>query len=181
MTQFLQNRWAQLATACMLSAALGAVVVIVVSAGGTSASGSVGDRVFLTSGGTVQASGNHARIGILDDQIAMEVELPLSAAEAVAAGWKDPVYCSSGRGRYFQKDPAGEGQPYVLMFSHDDELIGMYQYSRAEMPLPWRRQDQLLGGGGLTLIDFEHWSLIVYFQDPTLACGAGRTGGLAAH
>ena len=57
------------------------------------------------------------------------------------------------------------------MYNIDDELIGFYQYSRLEMPSPWAQMDELKGGGGLTIIDFEHWGLLVYFQDPLRACG----------
>ena len=36
---------------------------------------------------------------------------------------------------------------------------------------PWDQMDSLTGGGGLTLIDFPHWGLFVYFQDSVRACG----------
>ena len=142
--------------------------------GGDSSATSVGDRVFLTSGGTIQESGHMAGvIGKLKSQITVDMSLPLTAAEAVADGWTDPIFCSPGRGRYFQKGPAGEGEPFFLMYNGADELIGMYQFTRSETPTPWKRLDELRGGGGLTIIDFEHWGLLVYFQDPTRACGAG--------
>ena len=62
------------------------------------------------------------------------------------------------------------------MYNADDELIGMYLFSKSEMPVPWHRWDELKGGGGLTLIDFEHWSLVVFLQDATRACGGGLKG-----
>ncbi len=52
----------------------------------------------------------------------------------------------------------------------------MYQFSKSEMPTPWKRLDELRGGEGLTLIDFGHRGLLVYFQDPTRACGSGIAG-----
>ena len=101
---------------------------------------------------------------------ATDITLPFTAAEAVAAGWTDPILCSVGRGRYFQKDPVGEGNPYFLMYDNEDQLIGIYQFVEHEMPPPWEWQDSLDGAGGLTIIDYEHWGLFVYFQDATRAC-----------
>ena len=124
--------------------------------GGDSSATSVGDRVFLTSGGTIQESGHMAGvIGKLKSQITVDMSLPLTAAEAVADGWTDPIFCSPGRGRYFQKGPAGEGEPFFLMYNGADELIGMYQFTRSETPTPWKRLDELRGGGGLTIIELR--------------------------
>lgn len=109
------------------------------------------------------------------------IDLPITAAEAVVGGWKDPVLCSIGRGRFFQKGLVGEGEPYFLMYDAVDRLIGIYQYSEFEMPPPWEKHDQLSGGGGLTIIDYPHWSLVIYFRDPVKACkteeGAGVLSG----
>ena len=105
-----------------------------------------------------------------------EIELPLTATEAVLAGWKDPVLCRVGRGRYFQKGDVAEVEPYFLMYNSEDDLIGIYQFSEFEMPLPWERMDSLKGGGGLTIIDYPHWGLFVYFQDSTRACGTTEAG-----
>ena len=143
---------------------------------GDSTGGATSDRVFLTSGGSIQAAGD-AGSPSFSIETAVETDLPGTAPHAIATGWKDPVYCATGRGRFFQKSPAGEGEPFFLLYNRADELIGLYLYSRSEMPPPWVRHDELLGGGGLKLIDFDHWSLLVYFQDSTLACGSGRLGG----
>ena len=178
MAGLVHNRWVRLASGYVVSAVLLAVfVVFLASAGDSSSATSVGDRVFLTSGGTVHISGHVGWIGRLDSQIPVEMTLPLTTAEAVADGWTDPIFCSSGRGRYFQKGPAGEGEPFFLMYNAEDQLIGMYQFSKYEMPSPWKRLDELRGGGGLSLINFEHWGLLVYNQDPTRACGVLERGG----
>ena len=173
MAALVQKRWVQEASGYVVAAVLVAVMVVLLASPGDSSATSVGDRFFLTSGGTVHLSGQGAvsYVGILKSQIPVEMSLPLTAAEAVTAGWTDPIFCSVGRGRYFQKGPAGEGEPFFLMYNADDELIGMYMFSKAEAPIPWKRLDELRGGGGLTLIDFEHWGLIVYFQDASRACG----------
>ncbi len=194
MAGLVQNRWVQLASGYALAAVLLAVIVVLLASAEDSSATWVGDRVFLTSGGTItfgySISGRYSlarsaskeyKDGRPKSQITVDMSLPLTAAEAVAAGWTDPIFCSSGRGRYFQKGPAGEGEPFFLMYNGDDQLIGMYQFSKSEMPTPWKRLDELRGGGGLTLLDFEHWGLIVFFQDPTRACGVGLTGPRQGH
>ena len=55
------------------------------------------------------------------------------------------------------------------MYSSEDELIGIYLISEAEMPIPVKRTQEILGGAG-PIIDYEHWGLFVYFRDPTRAC-----------
>ena len=179
MAGLVQNRLVRLASGYVVSAVLLAVIVVLLASGGGSSSAtSVGDRVFITSGGSIQLSGHAAYVrgqglGKLKSQITVDMDLPLTAAAAVADGWIDPIFCSAGRGRYFQTGPAGENEPFFLMYNGDDQLMGMYLFSTSEMPSPWKRLDDLRGGGGLTLIDFEHWGLLVYNQDPTRACGTG--------
>ena len=174
MASLVQNKMVQAASGYVVAVVLIAVIgVLLVSEGGDSSGTSVGDRVFLTSGGTVQLSGHGAWIGRLDSQIPVEMSLPLTTAAAVAEGWTDPVFCSAGRGRYFKNGPAGEGEPFFLMYNGDNQLIGMYQFSKSEMPTPWKRLDELRGGGSQVLIDFEHWGLFLYNRDPTRACGSG--------
>ena len=95
-------------------------------------------------------------------------ELPLTAAEAVAVGWNDPLLCDQGRGKYFQK-VASEGFPYTLMYSSENELIGIYLISDTEKPDPWELTEEIKGGAG-PIIDYEHWGLFIYFRDPTRAC-----------
>ena len=178
MAGLVQNRWVQLASGYVVAAVAIAVIVVLLASGGDPSATSVGDRVFLTSGGTIVTTGKFhgdpgGGSGRLRSQLTVDMSLPLTAAEAVADGWTDPIFCSSGRGRYFQKGPAGEGEPFFLMYNGADELIGMYLFSKSEMPTPWKRWDDLQGGGGITLIDFEHWSLVVFLQDATRACGVG--------
>ena len=177
MAGLVQKRWAQVASGYLVAAVAIAVIVVMALAGDSSATW-VGDRVFLTSGGTVQLPYDHRATelggsGKLRSLFTVDMDLPLAVSDAVADGWTDPIFCSSGRGRYFHKGPAGEGEPFFLMYNSDDQLIGMYLFSKSEMPTPWKRLDELKGGGGLTIIDFEHWSLVVFFQDPTRACGVG--------
>ena len=147
-------------------AAMGAVVMFLVFSWEPSVT-SVGDRVVLTSGGTIdQAPRSDSALTSGQEEI---LHLPLTAAEAVAAGWKNPVLCSAGRGRYFQKGTPDEGEPYFLLYNDQDELIGIYQFSETEMPPPWKRYDELRGAGSLLLLE-EHWSLLVFFRDWIRAC-----------
>ena len=93
---------------------LGAAAMLFVAASGSENIG-VGP-VILDSGGTIYRSGRD--IGATGQGTAyredISEELPLTAAEAVTAGWEDPVLCSGGRGRYFRK--VGDQQvPYFLM------------------------------------------------------------------
>lgn len=125
--------------------------------------------VAFRTGGGVQARGENERDVALGQDFALA--LPMTASEAVAAGWKDPELCRIGRGRYFYKGVAGEGDPYFLMFNDKDRLIGVYQFSEMEMPAPWEQMESLTGGGGQVIVDFEHWGLFLYFQDSTRACG----------
>ena len=37
------------------------------------------------------------------------------------------------------------------------------------MPILWKRTEEILEGAG-QIIDYEHWGLFIYFQDPTRAC-----------
>ena len=166
MPTVLRNQWFRLGAASTLAALLGAAIAVAIVLGALSGP-SAGDHVSLTSGGNVGASirANIPAIGV------PSLELPLTAAEAVAAGWEDPILCSVGRGRYFQKAPDAADDPFFLMFNSEDELIGIYLVSKNEMPSPpWRRVDELKGAGSKTIIDAAHWSLIVYFRDPARAC-----------
>ena len=61
------------------------------------------------------------------------------------------------------------------MYNGRDQLMGVYLYTVNEMPDPWKRMDKLLGGGGLPVVEFEHWGMYVFSLDPTRACGAGLT------
>ena len=153
------KRWFQLALGAVVMAVIGAVIGLIVSPGDSGTS--LGDRVIITTG-----SGS-----IITE------ELPLTATEATSAGWTDLVRCYKGKGRYFEKTDA-QGQPgtYMLMYNNDNELIGVYIVSTVEMVIPpWERMEE--GLIGVTSYEFPHWSLPVYFKDPTLACGPAVAGG----
>ena len=140
-------------------AVIGAIIGLIFSPGGSG--DSLGDRVIITTG-----SGS-----IITE------ELPLTAAEATAAGWKSQVSCLKGKGRYFEKmDAQGQPGPYMLMYNTDNEMIGVYIISTVEMATPpWEHMtDGLIG---VADYEFPHWSLPVYFKDPTLACGPAEVGG----
>ena len=165
MVQLLRNQWIRTALVVVVMAVLAAALAAAVASRSDSAP-SVGDRVMLTTGGSVATD----RWLVPGDKRWSE-ELPLTAAEAVAAGWTDPILCSTGRGRYFRRSQEGEDVPYFLMYNNVDELISIYHYSEQEMPPPWERLSELRGGAGVAVLD-QHWGLFVYFQDPIQACAA---------
>ena len=173
-----RTRWFRISVAAFLVGVIVGIVIAISVVPGVLVSGSTPDRPMLTSGGTnLITSWSEVPWGFEDPM----VDLPQTAAEAVAAGWKDPILCAVGRGRYFQKDPGGEDVPYFLMYDGRDELLGVYLLSETEMPAPWQRLDELLGGGSLPVIDHEHWGLFVYFKDPARACTkAERQGNLTS-
>ena len=170
------NRWIQLAAIGVVMALLGLIVSVMMFS--ADSSGPTLGPVKLITGGTARATGSSFLGSSSSIQRAgdiVEEELPLTAAEAVAAGWKDPILCSTGRGRYFQKT-GGEEVPYLLMYDAADQLTGMYMVSETEMPAPWERTEEILGGAG-PVIDYEHWGLFIYFRDPTQACEITQGSG----
>ena len=195
MTKLMFNRWFQVGATGIFAAVVGVLVGVLIAesetvssvkeVAGTVATGEfsedtvyVGPVVFTTGPSIpriIDEYGGRPRAS----RDATDVTMPFTAAEAVAAGWKDPILCSPGRGRYFQKGLAGEGEPHFLMYNTADQLIGVYLFSEAEMPPPWERWDSLVDIG-LTLIDFEHWGLFVYFQDASRACFTGEGAGVGA-
>ena len=105
-----------------------------------------GDRIVVTTGAKGAAA-----------------DLPITAAAAVEAGWKDLVRCFRGKGRYFEHiDAEGNLNPFVLAYNNEDELIGVYLTSKIEMPAPWEYKPN--GLLGVTNYEFEHWSLPVYLR-----------------
>jgi hypothetical protein len=153
----LQDRRVQYALGAIAMAVLGAVVALILSPGESESA--LGDRVVVTTGAGSTVSS----------------DLPLTASDARTAGWRDLVTCYKGKGRYFEHtDAQGNPDPFVLMFNADNELIGVYLTSKVEMPGPWEHVPT--GLEGVASYQFEHWSLPVYFKDPTLACGETAAG-----
>jgi hypothetical protein len=153
----------------MLAVGIG-IGFVAFSALGEQEVAAIGDAVSLTSGGTVKRAGRYVDAGrIPGAEHRVTEDMPLTATQAVADGWRDSGACVEGRGRYFQKGGPDEGPPYLLMYSSLDELIGIYQVSTVEMPSPWQQQESLQGAGA-TLVSIPHWSLLVYFKNPARAC-----------
>ena len=78
------------------------------------------------------------------------------------------------------RQPPGDGEGYWIgapgaMYDAQDELIGIYHISVAEMPPPWELTKEIYGGAG-PVIEYEHWGLFFYFQDPTRACETQGSG-----
>jgi hypothetical protein len=118
--------------------------------GGNSSVISVGDRIILA--GNPQTD---------------KLSIPLSTANATASGWIDPILCAAGRGRYFTKP---DSTNLIILYNNQENVMGFYISSDVEMPEPWKKIDALKGGGGLELIDKEHWGLYAFFNDSLKAC-----------
>lgn len=149
MNPIVNNRWIQLVVACAVTALLAVVVgTIAGSSGGETVATPFGP-VKLTTGGAVRRTGE-GWIGqtqnLKGERPVVELELPLTGTEAVAAGWKDPVLCSEGRGKYFQK--VAQDVPYILMYNLADDIIGIYHISMAEMPDACRVRDSRCNASG---------------------------------
>lgn len=176
----LLNRWFQLGAAIAITAVAGVMIGVVVAesetvtsvkdVAGSVATGAFTDDsqflgpVILTTGASITKCREGAVVSCQDavSTTDKDILMPLTSVEAIAAGWEDPILCSAGRGRYFQKGDVGYGEPYFLMYNYLDQLIGIYYFSEGEMPHPWEYQEFLKGAGGLVIIDFEHWGLVKF-------------------
>ena len=45
------------------------------------------------------------------------------------------------------------------MHNNAHDLIGVYLFSKTEMPTPWHRLDELRAGGNAPLVDYERWGV----------------------
>ena len=165
---YLRERFVQIG---ILGIVLGIVIGILIPMfiGGDGSSSSIGDRLLLT--GNPQTAG---------------LNIPISTAGASADGWVDPMLCAPGRGRYFTKDDSAN---LVVLYNNAETVTGVYLRSDGEMPEPWKKTDALKGGGGMEIINQEHWGLYAFFNDPIKACqrpdsdtvGTGGTGYSGGH
>ena len=114
------------------------------------------------------------------------LNIPLSTIDASAEGWVDPMLCAPGRGRYFTRDDYAN---LLVLYNNAETVAGVYLRSDIEMPAPWKKTDALKGGGGIEIINQEHWGLYAFFNDPIQACqrpdsdtvGTGGTGYSGGH
>ena len=111
---------------------------------------SVGDRIILAGNPKID-----------------EISIPLSTVNATESGWIDPILCAAGRGRYFTKPDSSN---LIILYNNQEDVMGIYISSDVEMSKPWKKIDSLKGGGGLELIDKEHWGLYAFFNDSLKAC-----------
>ena len=75
--------------------------------------------------------------------------------------------CAPGRGRYFTKEDSAN---LVVLYNNAETISGVYLRSDSEMPAPWKKTGALKGGGGIEIINQEHWGLYTFFNDPIQAC-----------
>ena len=93
------------------------------------------------------------------------VILPATTELAVTEGWTGQRLCLPGRGKFATK----ETTPYILTYNTAGQLTSIYLISKDEMPLPWRQGDNLVASG-TELIDYQHWNLLVHFDNPLSSC-----------
>ncbi len=139
----------------LLVLSVGAVLLFTVLAACTppppiseAAAPSIGDRLIVTEGS-------------FDN-------LPLTAAEAEAAGWIDTGECVPNMGRHFLQMMGEQPGPVVLLYNPAGDLIGVELESLSEQPAPpWEHLE-----GGHPGMEFEHWTIHFWFDDPANACAA---------
>ena len=106
--------------------------------------------------------------------------IPLTDAGAIAEGWIDPFRCVATKdarprrtpGRFFRLGPGSEMPPYLLLYTADGPLLGIYFFSEAEMPPPW--EHDLDGLIEVENMNFEQWGLHLQVRDRFEACGPIR-------
>ena len=93
------------------------------------------------------------------------VILPTTTELAVAEGWEGQGLCLPGRGHFAAK----ENTPYILSYNTAGQLTSIYLISNDEMPIPWRIGENLMASG-TELVDYQHWNILVHFDNPLSAC-----------
>ena len=101
--------------------------------------------------------------------------LPLLVDQAANNNWERFVLCIAGRGEYL----ANADKPYLLNYSSAGELSSIYFISTVEQPEPWKYAEDLTPNE-MNLVDYEHWSFIIHFQDPLNFCKSGERDRAAA-
>jgi hypothetical protein len=95
-------------------------------------------------------------------------ELPRTLEDAKAVGWVPLGECVPNMGIHAAK--VVDGKPdasLLLLFNSKGELTGVELESlNAQQSPPWEHLEQ--GHPGM---EFEHWTLHIYFKDPATACG----------
>jgi len=109
---------------------------------------SIGDRLLVTQGDFTS--------------------IPMTLDEAKEQGYVLLSPCVPMMGLHAAKIVEGKPQLPALLFNDKGELIGVDLESMAEQPYPpWEHLPQ-----GHPTMEFEHWTLHMYFKDPVGACGS---------
>ena len=133
---------------------------------GTFSTGGTEERyIALDNGGAIINAGDVYYIQQGSGKQTLEEPLPTILLQAKNNGWTEQSSCVQNTGRFFTKG----NLPYSLLYNIQDELIGVYLISKSEKPLPWKKLESL-SAGSKTIIDYEHWSLVVHLKNPANAC-----------
>ena len=188
MNLLMKNKWAQLAVFAIIVFAIGAATsFFILNSQNEDLVPVLGDRLILTQAlSTGEGVGGRGDAGSVRDEGAARsvIEIPFTDTVAISEGWEDPFVCDPGRGKTFiHSDPS---IPYFLIYSKatetedgdklPGELIGAYLFSFNEVSGdPWKYMEEFRSAGKVRL-DKPHWSMIMYFNDPTRSCGVTQGG-----
>lgn len=149
--EVIKNRIVWMGTGAVMMAAIGAVVTLAAS-GAFASTVVVADRISFVYGDfTTQ-------------------DMPQTTEAAVSSGWNGSIRCFNGMGRFYRTFTDDRPDPLMLIYDHEDELIGVNLHSPVEQPSPpWLH----LPIGIRTAFagrDAEHWGVSVYVRKPVDAC-----------
>ncbi len=122
-----------------------------------------------------QIEESHITISTGESNSINQEKLPLLVNEAANNNWERFVLCTAGRGEYL----TNSNMPYLLNYTSSGELASIYFVSTIEQPAPWRYVEDLTPNE-MNLVDYEHWSFIIHFQDPLNFCKSGERDRAAA-
>ena len=123
----------------------------------------------------VQESHLTISAGTLNQGEINQEHLPLLVDRAANNNWERYVLCIAGRGEYL----TNPNKTYLLNYTSAGELASIYFISTSEQPVPWRYVEDLTPNE-MNLVDYEHWSLVIHFQDPLNFCKSGERDRAAA-
>ena len=129
-------------------------------------------KVFVTTGGEIKSTGDWASIGALDTEKGFQYDLPILADLAIKEGWVKASSCISGEGIYYSK---AQEENITLIFDVDENLIGVYQNSDVQMPVPWMKTNGPSKSDGSYIFDKEHYGVYLFILDPSNACDLGTS------
>ena len=153
MPGLLRNRWFLLAAGYVLVAVVMAVAAYALM-GGFQEEVIISDRVAI----------------IYSSSLEKPESFPTRADVAQAEGWSIATWCIMGQGRFFRQGEGDNKDPLMLVYSHDDRLVGINLLSSVEQPSPPWEHFPIGITTGFKGRDMEHWGLGIFVSKPLKAC-----------